>query len=60
MGRSPIKWRQRPVMTIAVDCYLKHQFKKKKQKKKQKKKKKKNKKDDDIGFSVFNSGQTTD
>ena len=27
LGKSPIKWRQRPNMTIAVDWDLKHQFK---------------------------------
>ena len=27
MGKSPIKWRQRPNMTIAVDWDVKHQFK---------------------------------
>ena len=27
VGTSPIKWRQRPDMTIAVDCDVKHQFK---------------------------------
>ena len=27
LGLSPIKWRQRPDMTIAVDCNPKHQFK---------------------------------
>ena len=27
LGKSPIKWRQRPDMTIAVDWDVKHQFK---------------------------------
>ena len=27
LGKSPIKWRQRPVMVMAVDCDVKHQFK---------------------------------
>ena len=27
LGKSPIKWRQRPVMTLAVDWNVKHQFK---------------------------------
>ena len=27
LGKSPIKWRQRPDMTIAVDRDVKHQFK---------------------------------
>ena len=27
LGNSPIKWRQRPDMTIAVDWNVKHQFK---------------------------------
>ena len=27
LGNSPIKWRQRPYMTIAVDWDVKHQFK---------------------------------
>ena len=27
LGKSPIKWRQRPDMTIAVDWNVKHQFK---------------------------------
>ena len=27
LGKSPMKWRQRPDMTIAVDCDVKHQFK---------------------------------
>ena len=26
LGKSPIKWRQRPDMTIAVDWDVKHQF----------------------------------
>ena len=30
LGKSPIKWRQRPDMTIAVDWDVKHQFKKNK------------------------------
>ena len=27
LGKSPMKWRQRPDMTIAVDWDVKHQFK---------------------------------
>ena len=27
LGKSPIKWRQRPDMTFAVDWDVKHQFK---------------------------------
>ena len=27
LGKNPIKWRQRPDMTIAVDWDVKHQFK---------------------------------
>ena len=27
LGKSPIKWRQRPDMTIAVDWDVKHQIK---------------------------------
>ena len=27
LGKSPIKWRQRPDMTLAVDWDFKHQFK---------------------------------
>ena len=27
LGKSPIKWRQHPDMTIAVDWDVKHQFK---------------------------------
>ena len=27
LGKSPIKWRQRPDMTLAVDWDVKHQFK---------------------------------
>ena len=27
LGKSPIKWRQRPDMTLAVDWVIKHQFK---------------------------------
>ena len=27
LGKIPIKWRQRPDMTIAVDCDVKLQFK---------------------------------
>ena len=27
LRKSPIKWRQRPDMTIAVDCDVKNQFK---------------------------------
>ena len=27
LGKSPIKWRQRPDMNIAVDWDVKHQFK---------------------------------
>ena len=27
LGKSPIKWKQRPDMTIAVDWGVKHQFK---------------------------------
>ena len=27
LGKSPIKWRQHPDMTLAVDCDVKHQFK---------------------------------
>ena len=27
LGKSPINWRQRPDMTLAVDLYIKHQFK---------------------------------
>ena len=30
LGKSPIKWRQRPDMTVAVDWDVKHQFKQKK------------------------------
>ena len=30
LGKSPIKWRQRPNMTIAVDWGVKHPFKLKK------------------------------
>ena len=26
LARSPIKWRQRPDKTIAVDWFVKHQF----------------------------------
>ena len=26
LGKSPIKWRQRPDMTLAVDWDVKHQF----------------------------------
>ena len=32
LGKSPIKWRQRPDLAIAVDWDLKHQFKTNKQK----------------------------
>ena len=32
LGRSPIKWRQYPNMTIAVDWDVKHQFKQKQNK----------------------------
>ena len=34
LGKSPIKWRQRPDMTFAVDWDVKHQLKKKKKQKK--------------------------
>ena len=27
LGKSPIKWRQRPNMTVAVDWDVKHQYK---------------------------------
>ena len=27
LGKSPIKWRQRPDMTLSVDWDVKHQFK---------------------------------
>ena len=26
LSRSPIKWRQRPDLSIAVDCHVKHKF----------------------------------
>ena len=43
LGKSLIKRRQKPDITIAIDWDVKHQLKKKKNKKKKKKKKKKNK-----------------
>ena len=33
-GKSPIRWRQRPGMTIAVDWGVKHEFKQQKSKRK--------------------------